>query len=97
LLASFDRFRGREAKPKPPIHDSARRWLRDVYHHVMNQVPEDLRGRMEQTQMFHEILEHRWYLGEKAGHDLGLDFATEDYIKNILPRRQYSGATRPAN
>ena len=28
LLASFDRFRGREATPKPPIHDSARRWLR---------------------------------------------------------------------
>ena len=95
LLASFDRFRGREAKPKPPVHDSARRWLRDVYHHVMNQVPEELRGRMEQTQMFHEILEHRWYIGEKAGHDLGLDFATEDYIKNILPRRQYSGVTVP--
>lgn len=95
LLASFDRYRGREAKPKPPIHDSARRWLRDVYHHVMNMIPEDLQGRVEQTQMFHEILEHRWYLGEKAGKDLGLDFATEDYVKNVLPNRQYSGVTVP--
>ena len=95
LLASFDRFRGREGTPKPPIHDSARRWLRDVYHHVMNMIPEELQDRVEQTQMFHEILEHRWYLGEKSGRDLGLDFATEDYVKNILPHRKYSGVTVP--
>jgi hypothetical protein len=95
LLASFDRFRGREATPKPPIHDSARRWLRDTYHHVMNQVPSELRDRVEQTQMFHEILEHRWYLGESAGHDLGLDYATKDYIENILPFRSYVGISTP--
>ena len=95
LLASFDRFRGREAAPKPPVHDSARRWLRDTYHHVMNQVPSELRDRVEQTQMFHEILEHRWYLGESAGHDLGLDYATKDYIENILPFRSYVGTSTP--
>ena len=95
LLASFDRFRVREAAPKPPVHDSARRWLRDTYHHVMNQVPLELRDRVEQTQMFHEILEHRWYLGEKAGHDLGLDYATKDYIENILPFRSYVGISTP--
>ena len=95
LLASFDRFRGREALPKPPVHDSARRWLRDTYHHVMNQVPRELQNRVEQTQMFHEILEHRWYLGEQAGHDLGLDFATKDYIENILPFRTYVGVSVP--
>ena len=37
--------------------------------------------------MFHEILEHRWYLGEKAGKDLGLDFATHEYVTQILPFR----------
>ena len=95
LLASFDRFRGREAAPKPPVPDSARRWLRDTYHHVMNQVPSELRDRVEQTQMFHEILEHRWYLGESAGHDLGLDYATKDYIENILPFRSYVGTSTP--
>ena len=57
----------------------------------MNQVPEELRDRVEQTQMFHEILEHRWYLGEKAGHDVGLDFSTKDYIENVLPSRPQVG------
>ena len=41
--------------------------------------------------MFHEILEHRWYLGESAGQDLGLDFATQDYVEKILPFRTDSG------
>ena len=93
LLASFDRFRGRESKPLPPIEDSARRWLAETYQRVMNLIPQDLRGRVEPAQMFHEILEHRWYLGEKIGKDPGLTFATEDYIRTILPYRNQYGAT----
>ena len=31
LLASFDRFRGREQSPKPPVADSAKRWLDEVF------------------------------------------------------------------
>ena len=93
LLASFDRFRGRESKPLPPIEDSARRWLVETYQRVMNLIPQDLRGRVEPAQMFHEILEHRWYLGEKIGKDPGLTFATEDYIRTILPYRSQYGAT----
>jgi hypothetical protein len=91
LLASLDRYRGRESKPLPPIEETARRWYSEVFLHVVNQVPEELRGRVEPAQMFHEILEHRWYLGEKAGRDLGLDHATQEYITTILPFRTDSG------
>ena len=38
-----------------------------------------------------EILEHRWYLSEKAGGDVGLDNATKSYISEILPFRSDSG------
>jgi hypothetical protein len=41
--------------------------------------------------MFHEILEHRWYLSEKAGGDVGLDHATKSYVSEILPFRSDSG------
>jgi hypothetical protein len=91
LLASLDRYRGRESKPLPPIEETARHWYSEVFLHVVNQVPEELRGRVEPAQMFHEILEHRWYLGEKAGRDLGLDHATQEYITTILPFRTDSG------
>ena len=93
LLESFDRYRSREKKPLPPIEESARRWLVEVFDHVINQIPSELRGRVEPAQMFHEILEHRWYLGEKAGRDVGIDFATQDYISAVLPYRTDSGTT----
>ena len=92
LLASFDRFRGRQ-KPPRPEHEAARIWLTDVYQHVANLIPDELRGRVEPVQMFHEILEHRWYLGEKNGVDLGLDNAAQDYVAHVLPGRTDSGAT----
>jgi hypothetical protein len=92
LLASFDRFRGREKKPLPPIQDSARRWMSETYQRIMNMIPIELRGFVEPAQMFHEILEHRWYLGERQGKDPGLTFAAEDYIRSILPHRAGIGA-----
>ena len=87
LLASFDRYRSREAESGLSTEVLARKWMTTVFDHVIEQVPADLRGRVEPAQMFHEILEHRWYLGEKAGRDLGLDFATQEYITKILPFR----------
>ena len=87
LLASFDRYRSREAQSGLSNEVLARQWLTEVFDHVLSQIPADLRGRVEPAQMFHEILEHRWYLGEKAGKDLGLDFATHEYITQILPFR----------
>ncbi len=92
LLASFDRFRGRQKPPRSEL-ESARVWLTDVYQHVLGQIPNELRGRVEPAQMFHEILEHRWYLGEKNGLDLGLENATKDYVATILPTRTDSGST----
>jgi hypothetical protein len=91
LLASFDRFRGREKSPKPPVHDSARRWLEEVFNPTVALIPQDLQGRIEVAQFFHEALEHRWYLSEKAGHDVGLEFAAQSYVNEILPFRRDSG------
>jgi hypothetical protein len=91
LLASFDRYRGREKSPKPPLHDSARRWLEEVFNPTVALIPMELTGRIEVAQFFHETLEHRWYLSEKAGHDVGLEFAARSYVDEILPSRRDSG------
>jgi hypothetical protein len=95
ILASFDRFRSREITRTPDKYEAAQRWLVEVFKKVTDSVPEHLRGRVEDAQIFHEVLEHRWYLGERAGRDLGLEFATADYITEILPKRIDSGAPTP--
>jgi hypothetical protein len=93
ILASFDRFRSREIIKTPDKYEAAQRWLNEVFLKVVHSVPDDLRGRVEDAQFFHEVLEHRWYLGEKVGHDVGLDQATQDYISEVLPFRSDSGAS----
>ena len=73
-------------------YEAAQRWLHEVFNKVIGSVPEDLQGRVEDAQLFHEVLEHRWYLGEKAGSDVGIEKATSDYIESVLPYRMDSGA-----
>ena len=91
LLASIDRFRGREKLPQLKIHESAKRWLDQVFYPTVSLIPRELQGRIESAQFFHEVLEHRWYLGEKAGHDVGLEYAALTYIQDVLPIRRDSG------
>jgi tRNA A-37 threonylcarbamoyl transferase component Bud32 len=91
LLASFDRYRSRMEEPRPPVSQSALKWLNEIFRPTLAQVPQELVGRVEPAQMFHEILEHRWNLSESAGGDVGLDNATKSYISEILPFRSDSG------
>ncbi len=62
------------------------RWRAEVYDRVMARIPEDLADRLEPAEVFHEILEHRWFLSEKAGKDVGTTAAAKSYISRILPR-----------
>ena len=91
LLASFDRYRAREEKSGASLTEMAKTWFLEVFEPTINRVPESMRGRVEHAQMFHEILENRWYLSEAQGVDVGLEYATENYINEILPYRRDSG------
>jgi tRNA A-37 threonylcarbamoyl transferase component Bud32 len=64
----------------------AHRWVRDVFRPTVRQVPVELRGSMDPAEIYHQLLEHRWYLSERAQHDIGLDAAVRDYIDNVLPK-----------
>ncbi|MFI5759028.1 DUF4032 domain-containing protein [Streptomyces sp. NPDC051569] len=63
----------------------AHRWVRDVFRPTVRAVPLAMRGDMDAAQIYHEVLEHRWYLSEKAGKDVGLETTIEDYIAHVLP------------
>ena len=88
LLADIAGFRGWmeqvEQRRVPPAV-AANRWLREVYQPVMDAVPPHLRHRLDAAEVFHEILEHRWFLSEQAGRDVGTTAAAQDYIRTVLP------------
>jgi hypothetical protein len=91
ILASFDRYRARESNISTNINEAAFKWLTEVFNPIINSVPAEHVGRVEPAQLFHEVLEHRWYLSEAAGHDVGLDLACKTYISEVLPYRRDSG------
>ncbi len=91
ILASFDRYRARESNPSTAVNETAFKWLTEVFNPIVNSVPAEHMGRVEPAQLFHEVLEHRWYLSEAAGYDVGLDLACKTYISEVLPFRRDSG------
>ncbi|HEX5290228.1 MAG TPA: DUF4032 domain-containing protein [Streptosporangiaceae bacterium] len=64
---------------------AAHRWLEEVYDPVVEAIPAPLRGRLSPPEIFHEILEHRWYLSEAAGTDVGTTAAARSYFDTVLP------------
>jgi tRNA A-37 threonylcarbamoyl transferase component Bud32 len=91
VLASFDRYRSRESNTTLSAQEMAKKWLQEVFEPILDRVPRELQGRVERAQIFHEILENRWFLGEKSGYDVGLDAATDNYCTEVLPLRRDSG------
>ena len=87
ILASFDRYRARESTPLPPERATARKWQREIFNPIMNSMPDSLRGKLPPAQLFHEVLEHRWFLNERAGEDVGLPTAAASYFADVLPGR----------
>jgi Domain of unknown function (DUF4032)/Lipopolysaccharide kinase (Kdo/WaaP) family len=88
LLNDIASFRAHlEQKEGHPVSEivAANRWLEEIYDPVIAAIPDQLRGRMPPAEIFHEILEHRWYMSEAAGHDVGTTAATQDYLEQVLP------------
>jgi hypothetical protein len=81
-------FRGYlEQKQGHPVSETvaAHRWLEEVYDPVVVAIPDRLRDRLSPPEVFHEILEHRWYLSEDAGLDVGTTAAANSYFDTVLP------------
>ncbi len=59
-------------------------WVTDCYEPVVRAVPLDLRGKLEGPEIYHEVLEHRWYLSEKRGHEVDIVEAAHSYVEDVL-------------
>jgi len=84
LLNDLDAYQaavGRQADEEEIVaHD----WLRNCFEPVVRAVPRRLRGKLEPAEIYHEVLEHRWYLSEQRGRDVGLMVAADSYVQGVL-------------
>lgn len=70
-----------------PISVAAARWLRETYCPLTQKLKDAIPNQSDVTELYCELLEHKWYLSEAQRQDVGHQKALEDYLKN----RQASG------
>jgi hypothetical protein len=84
LLNDLDSYRSVTGQSKESEQIVAHDWMAEVFQPVARAVPKELRGKLELAQVFHEVLEHRWFLSEEAGHDVGVGLAARSYVDKVL-------------
>jgi Domain of unknown function (DUF4032)/Lipopolysaccharide kinase (Kdo/WaaP) family len=87
LLNDLARFRAeldrREGRPVPETV-AVYRWLSEVFEPAVAAIPGELWGKRDAAEVFHEALEHRWFLSQQEGEDVGLMPAVKAYVDDVL-------------
>ena len=60
------------------------RWLSERYQPTLELMPSDLRDRLEDPEIYHQVLEHNWYLNESADGEIDLLSAALSYVDTVL-------------
>lgn len=66
-----------------PLSVSAYRWLEERYYPTTQQLKPLLPKTGDLSELYCEVLEHKWYLSERAQRDIGLTAAIEDYLQRF--------------
>ena len=82
---SLERTREADRCPESVV---AARWRDEVFEPTVAAVPEQLWAGAPAAEVFHQVLEHRWFLSEQAGKDVGIDEAVRSYVDSELPTRR---------
>ena len=59
---------------------AAVRWLDSVFEPAIAAIPGEMLDRLEAAEIFHQLLEHRWYMAERAGTDVTMEDVIADYL-----------------
>jgi hypothetical protein len=87
LLNDLDAFKVRfDANGDEEV--MAHRWLSEVFEPVVKAIPREYSGKLEPAEVFHQVLEHRWYLAENQQRGVPLTEAVNSYVENVLAHRR---------
>ena len=89
ILNDLDTYRSQAVMPNTEVDEDtvAHHYVTDVYDPVIEAIPRELAEKLEPAEVFHEVLEHRWFLSQAAGHEVSMERATQSYFETILRYR----------
>ena len=88
LLNDLDEFRARSTKDWADEEMYAHEWLTRVFEPVVRAIPYDLRAKLEPAEVFHQVLEHRWYMSQAEDRSVPLAEVLSSYINDVLRHRR---------
>jgi len=92
LLNDLDEYRAATDRQNEDQWTVAHDWLADVFEPVIKAIPRELHGKLEPAQIFHELLDHRWFVSQREHRDVPLPEAVHSYIDTVLRHRPYEQA-----
>ena len=97
LLNDLDSYRASSGQKDESEELVAHDWLVRIFQPLVRSLPSELRGKLEPAEVFHEVLEHRWFLSEQAGRDVGLRRGPAQLRRPRAPAQaRRESAPRPA-
>jgi len=87
LLNDLDSYSAMSDRQNDEEEFVAHDWLSEVFEPAVRAVPRELRGKLEPAQMFHEMLDHRWFLAGEQHRDVPMAEAVASYTEHVLRAR----------
>jgi hypothetical protein len=66
-----------------PLSLAAFNWFQEIYLPTLDGIGSRIDLSSDPAELYCQILEHKWYLSEKAKHDVGHQIAVEDFLKTV--------------
>jgi hypothetical protein len=73
----------RELDRSVPMSAAALRWLETRYRPVVRRLSPLVAAGADESELYCQVLEHKWFLSEQARRDVGLEPALDDYLKRF--------------
>jgi len=71
-----------------PLSVAAYHWLENIYKPVMARLQSLLDQYNTPAELYCQVLEHKWYMSERAKNDVGHQAAVDDYLQNIVGHKE---------
>ncbi len=84
LLNDLDQYKAEHKRLGVDEEVLAHEWLSHSFEPVILAIPKELTGKLEPAEIYHQVLEHRWYMSEERDRDVPMAEAVQHYVTNVL-------------
>ena len=86
LLNDLDSYRARTGQQRVDESIVAHQWVTKSFAPVIAAIPAKLHGKRDNAQLYHELLDYRWFQAQREHRDVPLNEALTGYIHDVLRR-----------